>query len=169
MVRIYLLMITVSTILGGCSDPSKRQLPTSIMECDNVIQVHVPLDTVYARYDPSVSGYVLAFPTSVSTSIDSISIVEFGCYFEDNGSWERKSSDGKGYFGTREFEKWYDCPNGILQLGKEYKDGFNWLWRTKKLSGKVQTVMLYFIGKDQNGKTHCGTRKLVGIEDIRPR
>ncbi|WP_027418199.1 hypothetical protein [Crocinitomix catalasitica] len=112
--------------------------------------------------DPEKRGkYKWHYETTVKSTNEDLTIIEFGAYLLMNGNWEKTSIYDRP-FNSEEFAKWYSCPNGELEKGVGYSDFNNWS-KGDKLDSKTQETLWYYIGVNNVGKKFKGTAKIISI------
>lgn len=171
---LYIIVILVTGCSAGESGESKTEkvvtaysapFPQELQGISNELIVSHNVDTVFATInakDPEKWGkYQLQFTTSVSSPIEEIRVIEFGAYLLKDDKWIFKSIHDRP-FNSEEFEKWYDSPNAILEVGKIYSDSDNWLAKSNKLDGRIINSLWYFKGVNENGKEVIGVSEVVG-------
>lgn len=158
-------------LMTGCSSSNEQTnqlpLPMKLEQIKrNTIEVNHSVDTVFATVnakDPEKRGkYQLQVTTSVSSKEADLTIQEFGAYMLENGEWKFSSIFNRP-FNKEEFSKWYGCKNGILKKDSVYNDPDNWLAKGDVLTRDTLVSLWYFIGLDNYGNQHLGTRKVVGV------
>ncbi len=177
-----LLYILAILTLGCTSEDAEEQksgndnvlysapLPEELLGISNKLIVEHNADTIFATLngkDPEKFGkYQLQFTTSVSSPKDEVKITEFGAYLLENDEWVFKSIYDRP-FNANEFEKWYQCPSAVLQIGVTYSDQDNWLAKTNTLDGRVIHSLWYFKGLENNGKEVIGISEIVGVLNLK--
>ncbi|MGM0580030.1 MAG: hypothetical protein ACQETL_05085 [Bacteroidota bacterium] len=161
--KLFLLIILI-----GCSSKKdeKIDLPDKIAELPVGIKVTHNINTVYASIneDPTRGGkYKWLYQTSVTSLEDELEIVEFGGYVLDNGKWIEKNV-GYRPFNNKEFEKWYNCQNGILTSSKICKDKNNWTTADRLTNSKN---LWYYIGKNKADEKFVGYAEIEMIGELR--
>ncbi len=178
MTKYVSLWILIFCLIGCASEETTRQiidstatefsapLPSKLRQFEIGLDVEHHTDTVYASIntkDPEQRGkYQLQFTTTVSTNHQKIKIIEFGAYLLVNNEWTFKSIYNRP-FNSEEFEKWYKCPDAILESGKSYRDTDNWLGKTNNLNGTTMNSLWYFLGETEKGKKLIGISEVIGI------
>jgi hypothetical protein len=170
---IGLLSLGVFTSCGAGKDKTEQstidEFPKELLNIPIGINVEHSLDTVYATIntkDPEKRGkYQMQFSTSVSTSSQMLIVTEFSAFLLEDGKWVMRTIYDRA-FNNEEFEKWYNCPNGILKVNETYTDYDNWLGKGDNLSGKVMNAILYVKGVDTCDVEYIGYKSIVGIFDL---
>ncbi|GAB5419146.1 MAG: hypothetical protein Crog4KO_06540 [Crocinitomicaceae bacterium] len=137
------------------------QEPSKLKGCEGRIDVQVSGDTIYSVR--SLGYYYLAFTTALKSLNDDLKIVDYGCYYAEDGGWVDQTEEGRKFGSVKDFEESYNCPNGLLKKNISYYNDFNWVIRTKELDGSARHVLLYFLAEDGEGNLFKGTKTFVGI------
>lgn len=83
-------------------------------------------------------------------------LVQFGQAQWQDGKWVISSDPREldaSTFTIEQFNEWYLCPNGMLEVGKSYSDPNNWSGNRKMTSFKHRW---FFIATDPDGKRYKG-------------
>jgi hypothetical protein len=146
-----------------------HDLPKKLQNIPIGIEVMHTLDTVYATIntkDPEKRGiYQLQFSTSVSSINQTLVVTEFSAFILKDGKWVMRTIYDRA-FNNEEFEKWYDCPDGVLQLDQTYTDEDNWLAKGNKLNGMTLNAIIYVKAVDSDGIEFIGYKRIVGILEL---
>lgn len=160
-----LIVIFVFVCFISCTSENENW-PQELKEMEIGLKVSHSTDTIYATLntkDPETWGkYQLQFTTTVETLNQNLEIVEFGGYLWDGDHWEMRTIYNRP-FNKAEFEKWYNCPNGMLEKGESYSDTDNWMGKMNYLTGEIIIGLWYFIGKNKEGKRYVGAKEIVAI------
>jgi hypothetical protein len=110
--------------------------------------------------------YTWWYKTTVASTGDDVTIVEFGGFYWVEGKWVGGGSiTGKPYTG-KEFADWYKCPNAVLKKGKDCSDPTNWSTAPELVGGRCRW---YFIGLDKNGRRVKGEAVIELKAEIDPK
>jgi hypothetical protein len=92
------------------------------------------------------------FETLVSSVERELTIVEFGSFVHQHGTWVFSNFTGKA-FSRVDFAEWYACPDGELSPGQVARDPRNWGGANQLRAGKM---LWYYVGTDSNGNRFRG-------------
>lgn len=168
-VTIGLLGIFFSLFLS-CSSSIQEEvsLPEKLAIIPTGIEVVHSKTNVYAiqnEKDPVKYGqYKWQFETTVSSTNENLTIVEFGAYLWNGADWVFRSIYGRP-FNQQEFSKWYSCENALIKKGQTCTDHNNWS-KVDRLNGERIRTLWYFIGVNDKGQKFKGTSEVVTIGEL---
>jgi hypothetical protein len=152
----FMLLVSILGVCGlaglalaesDVARPSAADLKLSELASlpEGLVVVHNPDAVMETLSGPGGSQWTHS--TTVSSTVGPVTIVEFGCLYEDRGRWHYGT--GKEVpFTADEFAKWYGCPGAELRPGESYTDVLN---RTLRIGTREQVTKWYFIGLDSKG------------------
>lgn len=143
-----LLFITGSLTAQSTWTNKNRLMPDKLRELPvGIIMSHDPnpvypvkvADTFYWKHN-----------TKATAIYKDLTIVECGSYiWYDATGWHANMQ-----YTPKDFERAFNCPNGMLKLNQTYTYSKNWRWGLKAYGGDA---LWYIIAKDKNGKLYKGT------------
>ena len=129
--------------------PFNRMFPDKLRDLPNEITAaHYP-NPCYATLEDNM--YIWKHNTTIQTKED-LQIVEYGSFVYTEKGWYLRTS-----MSAKDFEKYYNCNDGLLKKGVVYTDNASWR-RGKALSGG--DAMWFYIAKDKNGRLVKGTASI---------
>ena len=157
----------ILSIVLNCSPTIQKDtaLPEMLRNIPIGIEVNHSKEIVYAEFnekDPEKRGkYKWHYETTVKSTIEDLTIIEFGAYIWANKIWSQKTIYDRP-FNKEEFAKWYSCSDGELIKGKEFTDFNNWN-KGNTLDGKTHKTLWYFIGVNKSGEKYKGTAEIISV------
>jgi polyisoprenoid-binding protein YceI len=125
----------------GGEKPNNRLLPDKLREIPNeIIAGHFP-NPCYAELIDKL--YVWKHNTTVVANED-LQLIEYGSFVYTNDGWYLRVT-----MTVKDFEKYYNCKDGILKKGVVYTDETSWRKSDSLYAGDA---LWYYIAKDKNGR-----------------
>ncbi len=125
---------------------SSRLFPDKLRNLPNeIVAAHYP-NPCYATFEDSM--YIWKHNTTITAKED-LQIVEYGSFVYTEKGWYLRVT-----MLAADFEKYYNCKDGLLKKGVTYTDNASWR-RSQKLTGG--DAMWYYIARDKNGRLVKGT------------
>jgi hypothetical protein len=174
MLRSALKMITclVALTVSGSSalgaEEPKFITPEEIDKLPEGIKVvHEPKTALAAPGGKDELGmkYLWWYKTTVSALAGDVTIVEFGAFAWQDGSWVKAGTiTGKPYK-AEEFAEWYKCPQAVLKNGESFADPTNWSSAYELRASKSRW---YYIGLTPDGKKVKGEAIIEQSPELAP-
>ncbi|MDC1361944.1 hypothetical protein N8203_02430 [Crocinitomicaceae bacterium] len=172
------ILLLIAILISSCASNEKKvnqvkstivPFPKELINIPTGIEVNHSKEVVYAelnKKDPETRGkYKWHFETTVNSIDEDLTITEFGAYVLIDGKWDNHATIYARPFNNEEFEKWYECPEGILTKKKKFTDFNNWS-KGNNLDGKTRKTLWYFIGINSQGKKYKGTKEIITISKL---
>ena len=109
------ILAALALIGVGCDRESSTPQLSRIRELPIGLEIiHAPNPVGAASNARTAHKYTWTYSTTVSTLDKTLTVVEFGCFAEQNEKWVFSSFTGRP-FTTQDFSDWYSCPKGQLR------------------------------------------------------
>ena len=162
-----IIYLSILITVFSCSEGNIKKTQNGDSKYQEVLKLkdgfkvtHSPEEGKAMLNGRSGSKYTWLYKTTVEAKQD-ITILEFGAFGLYNGQWIFGTYTGKP-FTTKDFEEWYNCPNGKLLANKKYLDSKN--WTGGELLEKSETLW-YYIGKTESGEIVKAIAKLTSLAE----
>ena len=145
------------TVVGPLESDLKISELASLPQGLTVVHTPDPVERTFS----GPSGFQWTHSTTVSSTVGPVTIVEFGCFYEDGGRWTFGTGT-KAPFTAEDFAEWYGCAGATLQPGESYTDAHN---RSLGNFMPEQVTKWYFIGLDSQGNRVKGEAGVTLLSD----
>ncbi len=167
----YILLVSILSLCSFAGVTKAEQNVSGPLESDlkfieleslpqGLAVAHTPDPVLATFFGPSGSQWTHS--TTVSSTVGPVTIIEFGCFYEEGGQWTFGTGT-KAPYTASDFAEWYGCPGAELQPGESYTDVSN---RSLGNCLPEQVAKWYFIGLDSKGNRVKGESSVTLLLEL---